>query len=251
MSTKLSFFGAARNVTGSRYLLEARGKRILVDCGMFQEREFQKRNWDDFPVSPDSIDAVVLTHAHLDHSGFVPRLVKKGFKGPVYGTPATGEIARIIFLDSGHIQEEDAKRKKRRHEKEGRSGPRPVVPLYTVDDAERACSQLEPVRYLHPLVIGDGITVTFHDAGHILGSSMVKISIEEGGKTHSILFSGDVGRWDKPILRDPTLFEETDTLVVESTYGDRVHKDEGDLSDRIASVVNSTLEGGGNLVIPS
>ncbi|MHC4599893.1 MAG: MBL fold metallo-hydrolase RNA specificity domain-containing protein [Planctomycetota bacterium] len=251
MSIKLSFFGAARNVTGSRYLVEARGKRILVDCGMYQEREFLKRNWEDFPVPPDSIDAIVLTHAHLDHSGFVPRLVKNGYEGPVYGTPATCEIARIIFLDSGHIQEEDAKRKKRRHEKENRKGPYPEVPLYTVKDAERAADLFETVRYLEPLVLADGFEVAFHDAGHILGSSMVKLTVTENGTPHALLFSGDVGRWGKPILRDPTVFEATDTLVVESTYGDRLHKEDGDLAERIAAVVNATVEGGGNLVIPS
>jgi metallo-beta-lactamase family protein len=251
MSIHLSFFGAARNVTGSRYLLEACGKRILIDCGMVQEREFLKRNWEDFPVPPDSIDAIVLTHAHLDHSGFVPRLVKKGYGGPVYGTPATCEIARIILLDSGHIQEYDAAKKKRRHEKENRRGPYPEVPLYTVQEAEQAVHLFETARYLEPLAIADGLEVTFHDAGHILGSSMVKLAVKENGSVHNLLFSGDVGRWDKPILRDPSLFETTDTLVVESTYGDRLHKEDGDLTDRIAAVVNATVEGGGNLVIPS
>ncbi|MHC5078477.1 MAG: MBL fold metallo-hydrolase RNA specificity domain-containing protein [Planctomycetota bacterium] len=251
MTVKIHFFGAAQNVTGSRYLVEARGKRILVDIGMYQERELRSRNWDPFPVPPESIDAIVLTHAHLDHSGFLPRLTSQGFQGPVHCTPATAEIAAIILLDSGKIQEEDAERKLRRHKRQKRKGPYPVVPLYTVAEAEKSLKHFTPTEYGEPVILGEGLEVSFHDAGHILGSSMVTLRVRENGGVKTLLFSGDVGRWDKPILQDPSVFNEADEVVMESTYGDRLHKDEGDLSDRIADIVNTTFDAGGNLIIPS
>ena len=171
MQMKLKFLGAAQNVTGSRYLLEANGSRMLIDCGLYQERAFQGRNWDPFPVPPESINAVLLTHAHLDHCGLLPKLVKEGFKGKIFCTEATSEIARIVLLDAAHIQEEDAAYKKKRHEREGRKGPYPVVPLYVTEDAENVFPLFSIVDYEKQIPVGEGVDVTYRDAGHILGSS--------------------------------------------------------------------------------
>lgn len=248
---KLKFLGAARNVTGSSYCLEANNMRLLIDCGLFQEREYRGRNWAPFPVPPDSINAVLLTHAHLDHCGLLPKLVRHGFRGRIYCTAATSDIAAIMLLDSAKLQEEDAAFKKRRHEREGRKGPFPEVPLYTLDEAGASLPLFSPVQYGGQLHLGDAITATFHDAGHVLGSAMIMISVRQGGAERRILFSGDVGGWHRPILRDPTIFTEADYVVVESTYGDRVHENRVDIGDRLAEVVNSTLAVGGNVVVPS
>lgn len=251
MQINLSFLGAAQNVTGSRYLLETNGVRILVDCGLYQERQFRARNWEPFAVAPDTIDAVLLTHAHLDHCGFLPKLVREGFNGKIYCTGATCEIAKIVLLDSAHLQEEDAQFKRKRHEREGRKGTYPEIPLYTVDDAKSSLSLFSPVKYEKPVQIADGMEAAFYDAGHILGSSMIKLKVRRDGQERTILFSGDVGRCNKPILRDPTFFEEADYVLVESTYGDRLHKDAKDTEEALADVVNSTCKAGGNVVIPS
>ena len=251
MQIKLSFLGAAQNVTGSRYLLEANGTRILIDCGLYQERHFQERNWDPFPLPPKQIDAVLLTHAHLDHCGLLPKLVKEGFSGQIYCTAGTAEIAEIILLDSGHIQEEDAAYKARRHQKEGRKGKFPVRPLYNIADAERAIPHFHPVEYKQVVKLGEGLEATFHDAGHVLGSSMITVRASLNGESRTILFSGDVGRTNMPILDDPTIFERADYVLTESTYGDRVHEPVADVKTRLAEVVNTTIDAGGNLVIPS
>ena len=251
MPIKLSFLGATGNVTGSRYLLEAGGLKLLVDCGLYQERQFRERNWLAFAVKPETIDAVLLTHAHLDHCGLLPKLVKEGFAGEVYCTAATAEIAKIVLLDSAKLQEEDAEYKLRRHKKEGRTGPRPVVPLYTAEDA-LACSGLfAPVRYKQTVGLGDGIDALFNDAGHILGSSSIKIRVKEDGQERSILFSGDLGRWDTPIVRDPQIVEQADYVVVESTYGDRVHENNDHINEAFADVINQTHRSGGKIIIPS
>ena len=251
MNAKLSFFGAAQNVTGSRYLLELNGSRFLVDCGLYQERDFKARNWDPFPVPPESIDGVLLTHAHLDHCGLLPKLVREGFQGRIYCTPATSEIAEIVLMDSAHLQEHDAAFKKHRHAREGRRGPHPELPLYTADDA-RACLPLfSTANYEQTVSVADGVKVSFHDAGHILGSSMIRVRLTQNGETRTVVFSGDVGRWDVPILRDPTVFDEADYVVVESTYGDKVHEDAKDVEDRLAEVINATWQERGNVIIPS
>ncbi|MEW6745989.1 MAG: MBL fold metallo-hydrolase RNA specificity domain-containing protein [Planctomycetota bacterium] len=251
MDIRLDFLGAAGNVTGSSYLLQANGQRLLVDCGLYQERDFKNRNWDPFPVSPQSIDDVLLTHAHLDHCGLLPKLVKEGFKGKIYCTRATSDIARIVMLDSAKIQEEDSSFKKRRHEREGRRGPHPEVPLYTTDDAE-ACHRLfSPLDYGKTTAIADGIEVFLGDAGHILGSSMIKVTIRKGGVERTVLFSGDVGRWGKPILRDPELFDAADYVVVESTYGDRQHEGDELIPQSLSGIITETARRGGNIVIPS
>ncbi len=251
MNIRLGFFGAAQNVTGSRFLIEANQRKVLVDCGLYQERDLRGRNWDPFPIAPSSIDAVLLTHAHLDHCGLLPKLVREGFEGKIYCTGATAEIARIIFLDSAKIQEEDAKFKRKRHRKEGRKGRFPEVPLYKISDAEATLPHFSHCKYEQPTEITDGFEATFHDAGHVLGSSMVSVKVSQNGSARTILFSGDIGRWNKPILRDPTLVEEADYVLTESTYGDRVHHDKKDIDDSLADIINSTVKRGGNILIPS
>ncbi|MCK4795361.1 MAG: MBL fold metallo-hydrolase, partial [Desulfobacteraceae bacterium] len=251
MHIKLGFLGAAQNVTGSRYSVEANNVRLLVDCGLYQERGLRDRNWDPFPVRPDTLDAVLLTHAHLDHSGLLPKLVREGFHGHIFCTYATADIAQIMLLDSAKIQEEDAEFKRRRHEREGRKGLYPEIPLYTVADAKACCSLLSPVRYGDCIAIGDAVAATFHDAGHVLGSSMISIVVSQNGETRTLLFSGDVGRWNKPILQDPTLFHEADYVLVESTYGDRLHEDSETAGDQLADVINSAMRARGNILVPS
>ena len=251
MHIQLSFLGAAQNVTGSRYLVEVNNVRFLVDCGLYQERDLRGRNWEPFSIPPDTIDAVLLTHAHLDHCGLLPKLVREGFKGRIYCTAGTSEIAKIILMDSAKIQQEDAEFKRKRHQREGRKGPYPEVSLYTTDDASGCFPLLSPILYGEPVQIGDGVAATFYDAGHILGSSMIKVMISQNGEKRTILFSGDIGRWDKPILRDPTLFDEADYVLVESTYGDRLHERQETIGNELAGVINATVESGGNVLIPS
>jgi metallo-beta-lactamase family protein len=247
---KLQFLGGNRQVTGSRHLLEAGGLRVLVDCGMYQERDLLDRNWEPFPVPPRQLDAVVLTHAHLDHCGWLPRLVREGFRGPIYATPATVELAEIVLRDSAKIQEEDAAFKQKRHRKEGRRGPHPEVPLYTVDDVERALPRFQPTPYGEPLALAEGVEARFHDAGHILGSASVEFSVPNGEAPMRILFSGDLGQWDKPLLRDPESIERADHVVMESTYGDRDHEARQDVEEQLAKIVVETVAAGGNVVVP-
>jgi len=251
MNIKLTFLGATQNVTGSRYLLEANGKRFLIDCGIYQERDFRARNWDPFYVPPKTLDGVLLTHAHLDHCGLLPKLVREGFEGKISCTPATAEIAKIILLDSAHIQEEDVAFKKKRHEKEKRTGPYPVVPLYTTEDAEATLPYFDPVGYNKAIQIGDGIEATYHEAGHILGSTNIKVKVRQNGESRTILFSGDIGRWETPILLDPTIYENADYIIMESTYGDRLHGDRDHIDDELEEIINSTHKAGGNILIPS
>ena len=251
MQIKLTFLGAAQNVTGSRYLLEANGHRFLIDCGLYQERDFRDRNWDPFYVPPETLDGVLLTHAHLDHCGLLPKLTREGFEGKIYCTSATAEIAKIILLDSAHIQEEDAAFKRKRHKKEGRTGPRPVVPLYTGEDAEATLPLFNPVGYNKAIQIGDGIEASYFEAGHILGSSNIKVKISQNGESRTILFSGDIGRWETPILLDPTIFEDADYVVMESTYGNRLHGNRDHIESELEETINATHRAGGNILIPS
>jgi metallo-beta-lactamase family protein len=248
---KLGFYGAARNVTGSRYYLEANGNKFLVDCGLYQERFLKDRNWDPFPVPPDTLDAVLLTHAHIDHCGLLPKLVREGFRGRIYCNDATADIAKIMITDSARLQEEDAQFKKARHESEGRKGRYPEVPLYTVKDAEACYPLFHAVPYGKTIQLADGLEAAFHDAGHVLGSSNLMLKVDRNGESRKILFSGDVGRRNRPILRDPTLFNEADYIIVESTYGDRLHEGGDKIADELAEVINSTVEAGGNIVVPS
>jgi metallo-beta-lactamase family protein len=251
MDINLTFMGAARGVTGSRYLVEANNLKLLVDCGLYQEREFLHRNWEAFRCSPAELNAVLLTHAHLDHSGLLPKLVNEGFRGRVICTPATADITKIMLIDSAHLQEEDAAYKKKRHLREGRKVPYPEIPLYTVADAEASLRLFTPVEYNQPAAIGNGIEATFHDAGHVLGSSMIKLVISQGGEKRSIVFSGDIGRWDRPILHDPDVFRKTDYIVMESTYGDRQHEGTEVIGDELVEIVKTAFAAGGNIIVPS
>ncbi len=244
---KLTFLGATGTVTGSKYLLEADGKKFLIDCGMFQGlKELRLRNWEDFPVDPSSIDAVILTHAHIDHSGYLPKLVQMGFKGIVYATPATMDLCQIMLPDSAHLQEEDAKyANKKQFTKH-----KPAMPLYSQTDAQNALELFEPLPYGKKITLSDNVTLCYRDAGHILGSAFVDIRIMQENKEKRILFSGDLGRPAQPILRDPHTVFGTDYLVLESTYGDRLHG-ETDRKEDLAKVINDSYERGGVLVIPS
>jgi metallo-beta-lactamase family protein len=251
MQTRLTFLGAAGSVTGSRYLLEANGARLLVDCGLYQEREFRERDWAPFPVRPNTIDAILLTHPHLDHCGLLPKLAREGFRGPVYCTSATADIAKIILEDAGHIQEEDAEFKKRRHERERRKGPYPEVPLYTAEEAKAAFPLFSPVEYEDNIDIARGIEATLYEAGHTLGSSMIKVRLQQNGGARTVLFSGDIGRRGKPMIRQPTVFDEADYVLVESTYGDRRLDPVEDMAGQLAENINATVKAGGNIVIPA
>ncbi len=248
---KLTFLGANRQVTGSRYCLEAAGSKIMIDCGLVQERQYLDRNWASCPVPPSELDALLLTHVHIDHSGLIPKLVREGFNQLIYATRPSVDLAEIMLLDSAHIQTEDAAFKAKRHRKEGRQGKHPDVPLYTKQDVEKTLPLFRPISYTDPAKINDAFTVTFHDAGHILGSAMLEILATEDGVTRRLLFSGDMGQWDKPLVRDPTLFDQADYVVMESTYGDRDHLDEGDIEQKLADVINRTVSRGGWVVIPT
>jgi len=244
---RLIFLGATGTVTGSRFVLETEERRMLIDCGMFQGlKKNRLKNWDPFPIPPSEIDRVFLTHAHIDHSGYLPRFCKDGFTGKIHCTYATHDLCEIMLRDSGHIQEEDAYWAN----KKGYSKHRPARPLYTVEDAEKALSHFEPLYYGQDLFVTDRLRVRFRDAGHILGSSFVDVKIMGGNETRRILFSGDVGRPARPILRDPVQVFEVDYLVLESTYGNRLH-DQNSPQEELARVINESVERGGVLVIPA
>lgn len=238
----LSFLGAAQTVTGSKYLVETDGVRILVDCGLFQGmKELRQRNWDEPPVDPDSIDAVVLTHAHLDHSGYLPLFARQGFRGPIYCTPGTRDLCEIMLPDSAHLQEEQA----HHANKHGYSKHKPALPLYTRKDAAQALSQMKVMPYGTGFHIGPAM-LRFSRAGHIIGSACLHLRSE--GRT--VIFSGDVGRPHDPIMRPPERLHEADILVIESTYGDRLHPKD-DPADALAEVVNRVAARNGVLMIPS
>ena len=248
---KLKFLGATRQVTGSAYFLEAGGLKLLVDCGLFQEREFSYRNWEHFPVPPEDIDYILLTHVHLDHSGLIPKLVKEGFAGDILATSASIEMFPIVILDSARIQEEDAAFKKKRHKKEGRKGAYPEIPLYTVKEAKQCLPLLKDVSYNEYIDLNSQVKVCFHDAGHILGSAMIEIIVHNEKGRKNIIFSGDIGQWDKPLMKDPTYFDRADYVVMESTYGNRNHDDPKNVDKKLCAVVNETVEAGGNILIPT
>lgn len=248
---KVHFLGANRQVTGSRYCVETSRGEMMIDCGLFQEREFQDRNWAPSPVPPRDIDAVLLTHVHIDHSGLLPRLVREGFRGPIYATRPSCDLAEPLLRDSAEIQEEDAAYKRRRHQKEGRRGKHHELPLYTENDVNDTLPLFRAVPYSKPVPIIEGVEAVFHDAGHILGSAMIEVRIDEGGAPYTLLFSGDIGQTDKPLIRDPTLFRRADYVVMESTYGDRNHEQGGEIETQLADLINRTAARGGNVVIPT
>lgn len=234
----IHFLGAAGTVTGSRHLLEHEGKRILLDCGLFQGlKRIRKQNWDRFPITPRSIDAVVVSHAHIDHTGWLPRLLDEGYRGPIYCTPATRDLSAIMLPDSGRLHEEEA----RYANKKGYSKHHPALPLYTEESALRCIPRMHALPYEHPKELCKGMTVTLHRAGHILGSAIVQVDLEGGdADSHRLVFTGDLGRPHTPIIRDPTEIPRADTLLLESTYGDRLHESShpvSDLSDEVERAV--------------
>lgn len=245
----LQVLGAAREVTGSCYLVEAGGCRFLVDCGMHQGgAEEEARNFVPFAFSPGGLDFMLLTHAHIDHSGLVPRLVKAGFRGPIYGTAATCDLVEIMLLDSAYIQEMEAEWRTRKARRAGRPG---TEPLYTERDARKAIQLLEPLAYGEPTRPSPEVRMVFHDAGHILGSAILALDLTEDGETVTVVFSGDVGQPDQPIIRDPEPLERADFLVMESTYGDRAHVNDGAPEDQLAAILDEARRNGGNVIIPA
>ncbi len=245
---KLTFFGAARAVTGSCHCVECGGKKILIDCGLQQGRD--ERNNQELDFNPGYIDAVVVTHAHIDHSGRIPLLVKQGFTGNIYCTRLTGQLLSIMLRDSAHIQESDAQWM---NQKGRRAGEEPVEPLYTVADAEDAIKHIVTCEYGTRLQIEDGVKARFVDAGHLLGSACVELWLTEGGETRKIVFSGDIGNKLQPIIREPDPITQADYVVTESTYGDRLH-DVGqnpNYTKELAEIIDQVLGRGGNVIIPS
>ncbi|HUK29646.1 MAG TPA: MBL fold metallo-hydrolase [Candidatus Acidoferrum sp.] len=244
---KLTFLGAAGTVTGSKYLVEAEGKRLLVDCGLFQGlKELRLRNWNPLPERPASFDWCVLTHAHLDHTGYLPRLVRDGYIGPIYADAATIELCNILLPDSAHLQVEDTEHARRG----GYSKHATPLPLYTPDDVAPVLKALQEIPRADPFTISPQFSVRPHDAGHILGSSSLELTITENGKKVVILFSGDVGRYGQPILKNPEAPPRCDVLLCESTYGDRDHPSDSP-EDALEDVVNRVVKRGGQIVIPA
>ncbi len=248
---RLRFLGANRQVTGSCTLLDAGGARVLVDCGLYQERPLLSRNFDALPVDATTLDAVILTHAHLDHCGLLPKLVREGFAGPIYATAPTIELVEIVLADAARIAEYDVAFKRARHEREGRVGPHPYVPVYTTEEAEAVFPLLKAVGYGEAIGIGSGLGATLHDAGHILGAAMVEIVAREGGGPCRFVFSGDLGQPEVPIVREPTRIREADFVVMESTYGDRDHERALEIEEQLAQAIVETDRRGGNVLIPT
>lgn len=247
MDVRVKFLGGAQTVTGSRYLLEIDDFRLLIDCGLFQGlKEYRLRNWDDFPIDPKTIDAVVLTHAHIDHSGYLPKLVREGYNGPIYCTEATEALMQIMLLDSAKLQEEEADYAK----KKGYSRHKNPEPLYNQEDAKRVFEFTKMSGYEQPRQIAPNISVVFHNAGHILGSAIVALHLEGNTQHKKLIFSGDLGRDSNPLLENPAIIKEADILWVESTYGDRKNKVE-DPEQEIAEHVHAAMERGGCLLIPA
>lgn len=246
---KLTFHGAAREVTGSAHIVTINGKNILLDCGLFQGKRkeaFEKNR--NFVVDPANIDVMLLSHAHMDHSGNIPTLVKKGYKGKIYCTDATADLCRIMFQDCARIQVHDVGFVNKKRVKQGRNL---FEPLYTPEDADIASQHLEPVPYSKPFKIFDNIEVTFHDAGHILGSAFTEINFSENGSTKKLVFTGDIGRRDIPILQDPVVINDIDYLITESTYGDRKHPSAADVKAALKAVVDKICQTKGKLIIPA
>ena len=246
---RLNFHGAAHTVTGSQHLLDVNGHRLLLDCGLYQGKrsETYLRNLN-FAYDPRQVDAVILSHAHIDHCGNLPNFVKNGFEGPIYATRATVDLATIMMADSGRIQESDAEFVNR---KRLARGEEPIEPLYTETDAERAAQLFHPLDYEQPFVPVPGVVARFIEAGHILGAAAVSLEIEENGRKTRFWFSGDIGRYDLPLLRDPILPTDVDYMIMECTYGDKPHNDPGVAFDEFREIVSRTLKRGGKIIIPA
>jgi metallo-beta-lactamase family protein len=247
---QLEFYGGAGEVTGSCHVLVVGGRRLLLDCGLIQGGNAPlERNRAPFPFDAAQVDAVVLSHAHIDHCGRLPLLMKRGFRGPVYASPACRDLVRILLADSANMQERDAERENRRRVREGRK--RPVEPLYTLDDALGVLQQFRTVRYGQPVEVLPGVELTFRDAGHILGSTSVWLRLREGEVERRIVFSGDVGQYDTPILRDPEPGPAADLVLMESTYGDRLHRDRPATLEEFGGILREARRDGGNVLIPA
>jgi len=245
----LTFFGATGQVTGSCYLLETSTHRILLECGMFQgSKETEKQNAADFPFDPARIDAVVLSHAHLDHCGRLPKLVKDGFKGPVFLTEASFPLLELMLRDAVHLQLRDTEWENKRRQ---RAGKKLLEPLYGLEDVEALLKLRQPIAYSEEKEILAGITVSFHEAGHILGSSIVRLRIKDSNEVKTLVFSGDLGNPNSPLLRDPTVLTEADVLLLESTYGDRDHKPLENTLDELRETLAEAAASGGNVIIPA
>jgi len=249
---KISFHGADRGVTGSCHLVECAGQRILIDCGLYQGgRELEEENAEPFGFDPSQIDRVLLTHAHLDHCGRLPLLVKRGFRGEIVTTAATRELARLVLIDAAHLQEEEARRLERRTAHH-RKHSRPVVPLYSIMDAFNVLEYFgRTAAYNQAVEFGPGIRATFMDAGHILGSASILLELEEQGRSRSVLFSGDLGNVGRPVLRNPVTPQRADVVVMETTYGDRLHKPFAPSVEEFFQAVTDTFKRGGNVIIPT
>ena len=246
---KITFLGATRTVTGSNFLVEAAGKKFLVDCGMWQGREdIEIQNGEDFEYNPAEIDFMLLTHAHIDHSGRIPKLYNEGFKNKIYAHKATCDLCTLMLPDSGHIQEAEIEWKNR---KRIRKGEKELPPLYTAEDALKSLEVFEPVKYDEIIEITPDIHVRFNDAGHMLGSSIIELWVKEDGKETKTVFTGDLGNNDIPLLSEPTMIESTDYLVMESTYGSRLHLRNEEKAKMFLDIVSETLDNGGTVVIPS
>lgn len=249
IAVHITFLGAARMVTGSCYYLESEQAKFLVDCGLFQgSSEERNLNNRSFPFHPGDLDFVLLTHAHIDHSGYLPKLCQQGFRGRIITTQATADLCQIMLPDSGHIQEMEAEWNNR---KRVRQGAPPMEPLYTANDALAALKYFYPVHYGEEIQAGPGVTVRFRDAGHILGSAILEIWVQEGDKRIKLVFTGDLGQYNQPVIRDPALIEAADYIIMESTYGDRDHINKEDRTARLAEAVKRTAQAGGKLIIPS
>lgn len=249
LNMKITFLGAAKTVTGSCYLVETQSTKFLVDCGLFQGHVKEDAlNAEDFPINPSELDYIFLTHAHIDHSGRIPKIYIEGFKGEIYATKATAELCAIMLPDCGHIQEFE---NEWQNKKRLRAGKPPVEPIYTYQDALDCISLFKKVNYGEAIKINDEIKVKFNDAGHILGSAIIEFWIQEKGKETKVVFSGDLGNKGMPILKDPSIIEGADYLVIESTYGNRLHKDNGNRFEDFVDIINETINNGGNVVIPS
>lgn len=246
---KLKFMGATKTVTGSFFIIDTEKKRIAVDCGLFQgNSELKERNYQEFVIDPKSIDYMILTHAHIDHSGLIPKLCTHGFKGSIYCSHSTEELVKVMLPDAGYIQESEVERKNRKLKRAGKSL---LEPIYTARDAVQCLSQFKSINYDETVNLDEGIEIRLRDAGHILGSCIVEMWVEENGKKLKIVFSGDLGNSNQPIIKDPTIIENTDYLVLESTYGDRYHKGMNNRLEQLKAAIDDTMRRGGNLIIPS
>ena len=246
---KVTFLGAAKTVTGSNFLVEGAGKKFLVDCGMYQGSAADElENSDPFAFNIDEIDFMLLTHAHIDHSGRIPKLYNEGYRNPIYATKATCDLCSIMLPDSGHIQEMEIEWKNR---KRLRKGEKALPPLYTAEDAAKSIEIFTPVQYDQLIEIDENIHVRYNDAGHMLGSAIIEVWIKEEGEQKKIVFTGDLGNNDIPLLSSPTMIDDADYLVMESTYGSRLHLRNDDKAEMFLNIVYETLERGGTVVIPS